>query len=78
MPNRIPTPGIATPTVRKSAAAQPAMKPVESLGGHIAGYAKNVVKEYGDWRKNENSANAGQFYGALLQGRRYDAKGKQK
>lgn len=50
----------------------------------IAGYAKNVVKEYSQWNNqpgpNHPARNAasGQFWGALLQGRRYDDKtGKQ-
>lgn len=30
MPNRVPTPGIPTPAVRKSSAAQPAAKPSAS------------------------------------------------
>ena len=28
MPNRIPTPGVSTPAVRKSPSSQPAVKPV--------------------------------------------------
>ena len=47
-------------------------------------YAGNVVKEYGEWRKAQPKSKdgkampeAGQFYGALLQGRRYDSSGKQ-
>jgi hypothetical protein len=38
------------------------------------GYFENVVKEYKQWSKNKPSAGSpevGQFYGALLQGRRY-------
>ena len=48
----------------------------------IAGYVGNVVKEYRQWN-NQGNAPArndavGQFYGALLKGRRYDDKtGKQ-
>lgn len=72
MPNRIPTPGIKAPAVRTSKGAQSPAK-------QVINYAKNVAKEYGEWRKDENNnANVGQFYGALLQGRRYDSKGKQK
>jgi BRCT domain type II-containing protein len=44
----------------------------------VAGYSRNVVKEYKEWRiaqpKSKNgkaTPEAGQFYGALLQGRRY-------
>lgn len=50
-----------------------------SIFGQAYSYAKNVAKEYSQWDKNPNSdANVGQFYGALLQGRRYDDKtGKQ-
>ncbi len=48
-------------------------------------YFKNLVKEYTEWRKAQPKSKdgkampeAGQFYGALLQGRRYDDKtGKQ-
>jgi len=32
MPNRIPTPGISTPAVRKSATAQPPAKPKQLTG----------------------------------------------
>jgi len=48
----------------------------------IAGYVGNVVKEYRQWNNQTNAPArgpaTGQFYGALLQGRRYDDKtGKQ-
>lgn len=48
----------------------------------IAGYVANVVKEYRQWDGQVNAPArgpaTGQFYGALLQGRRYDDKtGKQ-
>jgi hypothetical protein len=90
MPNRIPTPGIPTPAVRKSSAAQ---KPASYLG--------NAAKEIGEfgsaWKKafnasadvkpganaraaaaNKNqTAQMGQALGAVLQGRRYDSSGKQ-
>ena len=36
MPNRIPTPGVSTPAVRKSPTAQPAMKPVENAESQLA------------------------------------------
>lgn len=43
-----------------------------------AGYGKNVVKEWKDWRTAQGTSKdgkampeAGQFWGALLQGRRY-------
>jgi len=35
MPNRIPTPGIATPPVRVSKAAHGAVKPVENSGNPL-------------------------------------------
>ncbi len=48
-------------------------------------YFKNLVKEYAEWRKAQPKSKdgkampeAGQFYGALLQGRRYTPEGKQK
>ena len=70
MPNRIPTPGIPTPAVRKSSAAHTA-----------ASYLGNVAKEFSDVRNLKNAParnpQVGQFYGALLQGRRYDSSGKQ-
>ena len=47
-------------------------------------YASNIVKEYGEWRKAQPKSKdgkampeAGQAWGALLQGRRYDSTGKQ-
>jgi hypothetical protein len=50
-----------------------------------AEYFSNLTKEYTEWRKAQPKSKdgkampeAGQFYGALLQGRRYDDKtGKQ-
>ena len=35
MPNRIPTPGVSTPAVRKSPAAHPAMKPIENAESQL-------------------------------------------
>jgi len=61
MPNRIPTPGISTPTVRKSPAAQEAKKPVdnsESIFQKRIGTGKvkeinktrqSVAKKTGSW-----------------------------
>lgn len=43
-------------------------------------YVKNVAKEYADWYKSsgkDEAKQAGQAWGALLQGRRYDESGKQ-
>jgi hypothetical protein len=44
-------------------------------------YISNIVKEYKQWNnavgRKDEAAQAGQFWGATLQGRRYDAKGKQ-
>jgi len=44
----------------------------------IAGYVGNVIKEYSQWNNQVNAPArgpaTGQFYGALLQGRRYDDK----
>jgi hypothetical protein len=71
MPNRIPTPGIPTPAVRKSSTAQKA-----------AAYLDNVGKTFRSMEDQKNAParnpKVGQFYGALLQGRRYDSKGNQK
>ena len=46
-------------------------------------YFSNLTKEYAEWRKAQPKSKdgkampeAGQFYGALLQGRRYDDKTK--
>jgi hypothetical protein len=45
-------------------------------------YLQNVGKEYMEWkRSNPNtgfSPEAGQFYGALLRGYRYDEKGRRR
>lgn len=44
-----------------------------------ARYIENVAKEYAEWNENgRTQSEAGQFWGAVLQGRRYDKKGKQK
>lgn len=50
----------------------------------VAGYSRNVAKEYKEWRAAQPKSKdgkampeAGQFYGAILQGRRYTKKGKQ-
>ena len=55
---------------------------MNSIYKPIAGYVGNVVKEYRQWNNQTNAPArgpaTGQFYGALLQGRRYDDKtGKQ-
>ncbi len=45
----------------------------------IARYIQNVAKEYAQWNESgRTQSEAGQFWGAVLQGRRYDKKGKQK
>ena len=45
----------------------------------IARYIQNVAKEYAQWNESgRTDSEAGQFWGAVLQGRRYDKKGKQK
>ncbi len=78
MPNRLPTEGIPTPAVRKSAAAQ---KPA-SYAGNIA----KEAKEFGAAFKTAAQTSAvnknyiaarGQLAGAILQGRRYDPSGNQ-
>ena len=44
-------------------------------------YFQNVAKEYMEWKRSNPttgpSDEAGQFYGALLRGRRYNKKGEQ-
>jgi hypothetical protein len=50
-------------------------------------YIGNIVKEYKEWNKTmggpttagkkQQAAEAGQFWGAVLQGRRYNTSGKQ-
>lgn len=45
----------------------------------IARYIQNAAKEYAEWNESgRTSSEAGQFWGAVLQGRRYNKKGKQK
>jgi hypothetical protein len=45
----------------------------------VARYIQNVAKEYAEWNESgRTQSEAGQFWGAVLQGRRYDKKGKQK
>jgi hypothetical protein len=45
----------------------------------IARYIQNVAKEYAQWNESgRTDSEAGQFWGAVLQARRYDKKGKQK
>jgi hypothetical protein len=45
----------------------------------LARYIQNVAKEYAQWNESgRTDSEAGQFWGAVLQGRRYDKKGKQK
>jgi hypothetical protein len=52
------------------------MKPSRDLN-----YFQNVAKEYMEWRRSNPkpgpSDEVGQFYGALLKGRRYNKKGEQ-
>jgi len=44
----------------------------------IARYIENAAKEYAEWNeRGRTDAEAGQFWGALLQGRRYNKKGRQ-
>lgn len=43
--------------------------------GRAAKYVANVAQEYATWDARRTKENAGQFYGALLQGRRYDVNG---
>ena len=51
--------------------------------GRMSSYAANVAKEYSQWANQgpnhpARNAESGQYWGALLQGRRYDDKtGKQ-
>jgi len=43
-------------------------------------YLQNIVKEYKQWKRSNPSGpgpEAGQFWGAVLQGRRYNKKGEQ-
>ena len=45
-----------------------------------ADYLQNIGKEYSEWKKSNPSGpgpEAGQFWGAVLQGRRYDKRGIQ-
>ncbi len=45
----------------------------------VARYIQNVAKEYAEWNESgRTQSEAGQFWGAVLQGRRYDKKGRQK
>ena len=44
-------------------------------------YLQNITKEYKQWKRSNPSGpgpEAGQFWGAVLQGRRYDKRGRQK
>jgi len=46
-----------------------------------ADYLQNIGKEYSEWKSSNPDGpgpEAGQFWGAVLQGRRYNKKGKQK
>ena len=43
----------------------------------IARYIQNAAKEYAEWNESgRKQSEAGQFWGALLQGRQYDKKGR--
>ena len=45
----------------------------------IARYIQNVAKEYAQWNESgRTQSEAGQFWGAVLQGRRYNKKGQQR
>lgn len=45
----------------------------------IARYIQNVAKEYAEWNESgRTQSEAGQFWGAVLQGRRYNKKGQQR
>lgn len=45
----------------------------------IARYIQNAAKEYAEWNEGgRTDSDAGQFWGAILQGRRYGKGGKQK
>jgi hypothetical protein len=45
----------------------------------IARYIENAAKEYAEWNeRGRTDDEGGQFWGAILQGRRYNQKGKQK
>lgn len=45
----------------------------------VARYIQNAAKEYAEWNEGgRTDAAGGQFWGALLQGRRYNKKGIQK
>lgn len=44
----------------------------------IARYIQNVAKEYAQWNETgRTKSEAGQFWGAVLQARRYNKKGQQ-
>lgn len=47
----------------------------------VTDYAKNVGKEYNEWKYSNStgpSPEDGQFWGAVLKGYRYDDKGRRK
>jgi len=45
----------------------------------VARYIQNAAKEYAQWNEGgRTDEEAGQFWGAILQGRRYNKKGNQK
>jgi hypothetical protein len=45
----------------------------------IARYIQNAAKEYAQWNeRGRTQSDAGQFWGAVLQGRQYDKKGRMK
>ena len=67
MPDRIPTGSITTPPVRKSAAAHPAVKPVENAGSKIVnkgGYTTtyNSKGQPTSIKDNKSGATAGTAY----------------
>lgn len=66
---------VAAAAERKSAEQR-----AKELDRTIRGYVKNVTQTYKKWDALQNtdgpSPEAGQFWGALLQNRRYDKKGR--
>jgi hypothetical protein len=56
-------------------------KPDSGIIGTISDYASTVAKSYKKWDKLTNaparSPEAGQFWGAVLQNRKYNSQGKQ-
>jgi hypothetical protein len=57
MPNRIPTPGVPTPAVRKSPMAQPSAKPSSTPKRPMVGNDKDFNKKYGSKSWNNGYTN---------------------